>query len=58
MDYRWSAIMLMLDIARFGSLDAFRQPVDAVSDFVNGDPPPEATWREFFDCAERFGGSQ
>ena len=35
---RWGTVILMLDIARFGSPDAFRQQVDAVIDFVKRDP--------------------
>ncbi|MXV92283.1 MAG: Ldh family oxidoreductase [Chloroflexi bacterium] len=35
---RWGTIILMLDIARFGSADTFRQQVEAVIDYVKSDP--------------------
>ena len=35
---RWGTMILMLDIARFGSLDAFKAQVDSVIDYVKADP--------------------
>ena len=35
---RWGTVILMIDISRFGPLDAFRQQVDTVIDFVKADP--------------------
>ena len=35
---RWGTVILMIDISRFGPLDAFRAQVDTVIDFVKTDP--------------------
>lgn len=35
---RWGTLILMIDIARFGSLEQFRQQVDVAIDFVKTDP--------------------
>lgn len=35
---RWGTVMLMIDIARFGSLRQFQRDVDAAIDYVKADP--------------------
>lgn len=35
---RWGTVILMLDIGRFGALDAFQAQVDTIIDFVKTDP--------------------
>ena len=64
---RWGTVILMIDISRFGALEAFKRQADAVIEFVKADPLegevlypgeidlPEATWREIMACVERFG---
>ncbi len=35
---RWGTVIMMIDIARFGAVDAFEKQVDALIDFVKADP--------------------